>query len=124
MSQKAVTDALETKAGTSIATQSANGLMSSTDKQKSDYGIVPLVIDINSSRTLDTNHLGKMLYASGNTPITLTLPSEVPEGSTIIFFCYGGGRLTLAGPNLRIPEDRKSTRLNSSHVASSYAVFC
>src|SRR5690625_6188938 len=22
------------------------------------------------------------------------------------------------------PEDRKSTRLNSSHVASSYAVFC
>src|SRR5690625_5922375 len=26
-------------------------------------------------------------------------------------------------PN-RLPEDRKSTRLNSSHVATSYAVFC
>src|SRR5690625_7845598 len=25
---------------------------------------------------------------------------------------------------LRKPEDRKSTRLNSSHVAISYAVFC
>src|SRR5207253_4378144 len=23
-----------------------------------------------------------------------------------------------------LPEDRKSTRLNSSHVATSYAVFC
>src|SRR5207253_9535582 len=33
-----------------------------------------------------------------------------------------------AGPSLRDPaaaqEDRKSTRLNSSHVAISYAVFC
>src|SRR5690625_6029152 len=25
---------------------------------------------------------------------------------------------------LTVPEDRKSTRLNSSHVAISYAVFC
>src|SRR5690606_40546392 len=24
----------------------------------------------------------------------------------------------------RVPEDRKSTRLNSSHVKNSYAVFC
>src|SRR5690625_6638340 len=30
-----------------------------------------------------------------------------------------------AGPRLTvIGKDRKSTRLNSSHVASSYAVFC
>src|SRR5437660_9660454 len=27
-------------------------------------------------------------------------------------------------PERRNPEDRKSTRLNSSHVAISYAVFC
>src|SRR5437773_4973254 len=25
---------------------------------------------------------------------------------------------------LKTPEDRKSTRLNSSHITSSYAVFC
>src|SRR5690625_6563290 len=31
------------------------------------------------------------------------------------------GRHHLAGT---LDEDRKSTRLNSSHVASSYAVFC
>src|SRR5256885_12458315 len=28
------------------------------------------------------------------------------------------------GPNLGVVEDRKSTRLNSSHLVISYAVFC
>src|SRR5574339_935714 len=35
----------------------------------------------------------------------------------------GGGRL-LAGLGEGFPVDRKSTRLNSSHQATSYAVFC
>src|SRR5690625_6258954 len=30
----------------------------------------------------------------------------------------------LARADRSLPRDRKSTRLNSSHVASSYAVFC
>src|SRR5439155_15232464 len=30
----------------------------------------------------------------------------------------------LRGPNIMLSKDRKSTRLNSSHVAISYAVFC
>src|SRR5690625_5123803 len=45
--------------------------------------------------------------------------------------CRGGGLTRLATPSGEIatlrrlaPEDRKSTRLNSSHVAISYAVFC
>src|SRR2546429_5819614 len=29
-----------------------------------------------------------------------------------------------AGPRARLPSDRKSTRLNSSHGYISYAVFC
>src|SRR5439155_24734783 len=44
---------------------------------------------------------------------------------------HGVGRLALRGREPRRPlvslarrEDRKSTRLNSSHVAISYAVFC
>src|SRR5439155_18879126 len=37
----------------------------------------------------------------------------------------GRGLVRLAGPAGRTsPLDRKSTRLNSSHVAISYAVFC
>src|SRR5207249_8790629 len=34
------------------------------------------------------------------------------------------GRLVGADRVLPAPEDRKSTRLNSSHVSISYAVFC
>src|SRR5690606_41584456 len=35
------------------------------------------------------------------------------------------GALTIAGPTERLLKaDRKSTRLNSSHVKISYAVFC
>src|SRR5204862_2683357 len=35
-----------------------------------------------------------------------------------------GQRLLTRGPSPREQEDRKSTRLNSSHVEISYAVFC
>src|SRR6266508_2783857 len=34
------------------------------------------------------------------------------------------GRPARSGPRRGRPADRKSTRLNSSHVAISYAVFC
>src|SRR3712207_7787630 len=48
------------------------------------------------------------------------------EGATLIF--PGGVKLRLLHPCARcvIPtiEDRKSTRLNSSHANISYAVFC
>src|SRR5690625_6514680 len=49
----------------------------------------------------------------------------VPEEA---FFSRGesGGTICSSAYNkaLELIEDRKSTRLNSSHVASSYAVFC
>src|SRR5437899_7854223 len=31
---------------------------------------------------------------------------------------------SVSAPTTRAPPDRKSTRLNSSHLGSSYAVFC
>src|SRR2546422_4721408 len=37
---------------------------------------------------------------------------------------YQGERRRPARPRLVIPQDRKSTRLNSSHGYISYAVFC
>src|SRR5437870_13348711 len=37
-----------------------------------------------------------------------------------VLLLFGPSKL----PELRDDEDRKSTRLNSSHVAISYAVFC
>src|SRR5437870_9320326 len=33
-------------------------------------------------------------------------------------------RSAIRDPRSKVPGDRKSTRLNSSHVAISYAVFC
>src|SRR5256885_6761631 len=36
----------------------------------------------------------------------------------------GGGPATLAVPAAELTLDRKSTRLNSSHLVISYAVFC
>src|SRR5690625_5490312 len=38
----------------------------------------------------------------------------------LLLFIFGGVKLAIISPGL----DRKSTRLNSSHVAISYAVFC
>src|SRR5437870_6368173 len=65
------------------------------------------------------------------------LMSRRPPRSTLfpyttLFRSSGGlqgalpGRLHLrgSGPDPRLKSDRKSTRLNSSHVAISYAVFC
>src|SRR2546426_5421971 len=37
---------------------------------------------------------------------------------------YGGSIVPVARPSVPAPGDRKSTRLNSSHLVISYAVFC
>src|SRR5699024_12605820 len=46
----------------------------------------------------------------------------------ITMYCWQVSRTILKHWNIMIPEmpriDRKSTRLNSSHVSTSYAVFC
>src|SRR5437870_7474534 len=40
------------------------------------------------------------------------------------FVCKPGANYRMAASIALPMEDRKSTRLNSSHVANSYAVFC
>src|SRR5437773_9774192 len=54
-------------------------------------------------------------------PYTTLFRSEVEYQS-----CVGGRALAqrLPGPRQQIIRDRKSTRLNSSHITISYAVFC
>src|SRR5690625_5912274 len=47
----------------------------------------------------------------------------VVTGKGDTMFCAGGDLVEFHG-DLPPDEDRKSTRLNSSHVAISYAVFC
>src|SRR5436309_11894957 len=68
-------------------------------------------------------------------PIFFTLPQRQPLG--LIFGCSLRGGVTRLGLTFATPirsvlaalgtdrgRDRKSTRLNSSHVKISYAVFC
>src|SRR5690625_6761207 len=56
------------------------------------------------------------------------LSFHIPSGSFVAVIGHtGSGKSTLIQHlnGLVLPtEDRKSTRLNSSHVANSYAVFC
>src|SRR2546426_3228338 len=49
-----------------------------------------------------------------------------PEGDQNLFPRPGGPwpRSGVSSRCLRAPSDRKSTRLNSSHLVISYAVFC
>src|SRR5207253_10651424 len=60
---------------------------------------------------------------------TLSLHDALPICITIVQFFVERGQLFVAGLQLLLRGfqffvDRKSTRLNSSHVAISYAVFC
>src|SRR5271169_4346665 len=48
----------------------------------------------------------------------------IPKGLVTAIFCGGAGLGTSSGSANAAPQDRKSTRLNSSHGSISYAVFC
>src|SRR5690606_40079622 len=76
-----------------------------------------------SSRPADHRHLHSFptrrssdLLPYGS-PAPYCSPPENDEGSA-------PGNVSSAGPRCGSLPDRKSTRLNSSHVKSSYAVFC
>src|SRR5690606_40652836 len=47
--------------------------------------------------------------------------SMLSEGMMELF---AGDKMNVAALGNMVPQDRKSTRLNSSHVKISYAVFC
>src|SRR5690606_40999246 len=47
-----------------------------------------------------------------------------PVQLRLVFRAQGHGDLLLQPGGVGLVEDRKSTRLNSSHVKISYAVFC
>src|SRR5260221_1648463 len=71
--------------------------------------IVPVVLGHNDATLDAAEHLQREGFA-----VRGIRPPTVPEG---------GSRLRLS-LTTRISEDRKSTRLNSSHTVISYAVFC
>ncbi len=59
-------------------------------------------------------------------PIMKQIKIEAENGKPVLGICNGAQILVESGlvPGLENHRDRKSTRLNSSHVVISYAVFC
>src|SRR5699024_11272837 len=73
-----------------------------------------------SSSNKDVSRIGSS--DSGTSTYFVTL--EVTE-ATEAQYCPGSSHTpSLPSASRRTPSDRKSTRLNSSHVSISYAVFC
>src|SRR5690625_6081887 len=72
-----------------------------------------------------TTELGNDIYAVGGTKYLLELAEAVVSTAPLKKyeqFILDAYRLRASRKYMM--EDRKSTRLNSSHVAISYAVFC
>src|SRR5438876_9175754 len=57
-------------------------------------------------------------------PYTTLFRSREEGRSQLVRSGKGHGVLGVEPEDVRIPPDRKSTRLNSSHPSISYAVFC
>src|SRR5438874_10362072 len=62
----------------------------------------------------DRDHFGRIFYNQARLSA-----AAVPQLALVMGSCTAGGAYVPA-----MSEDRKSTRLNSSHVEISYAVFC
>src|SRR5439155_976766 len=56
--------------------------------------------------------------------LAIPVPATRRKGSGHFITIHNPREHNLKGMAVKIPLDRKSTRLNSSHVAKSYAVFC
>src|SRR5690242_21472391 len=71
----------------------------------------------------------RVLIPRPETEILVETAIEIIErGKRVVDVGTGSGciavTLSLERPDLRVTVDRKSTRLNSSHMSISYAVFC
>src|SRR5690625_5839464 len=75
-----------------------------------------------------TERLGIEFLSASPESVTARMP--VAGNTQVVGLLHGGASAALAetvgsvAATLHAGKDRKSTRLNSSHVAISYAVFC
>src|SRR5256885_11871974 len=67
------------------------------------------------STATDPNRRSLYLYARRNFTLSLLAAFDQPPVAT---------NCTARKASVVVPQDRKSTRLNSSHLVISYAVFC
>src|SRR5438132_10876538 len=65
----------------------------------------------------------KTMWSGVRNPVAQKHLHAVKKGDRV-FFYHTGDEKAVVGIAKALGEDRKSTRLNSSHTVSSYAVFC
>src|SRR5206468_13133518 len=75
-------------------------------------------------RSLITIAVSMMAACSRNPQASAPPPKAAPEEPLRATVWTGKGELFLEYPALVVNQDRKSTRLNSSHDQNTYAVFC
>src|SRR5207253_7844880 len=85
------------------------------DDVRVDHGSIHFTLasehgPVDFSGTMTAKRISGTVTHGGGSPMPLTLSKAAPSSQ--------------AAALLKVKGDRKSTRLNSSHVATSYAVFC
>src|SRR5207249_7617956 len=78
-------------------------------------------ITINTAGNTSGNFVTISGVISANQDITFWKTNTATAGATLVL---NGANTFLGNLNIKNGTDRKSTRLNSSHVSISYAVFC
>src|SRR5690625_6159739 len=95
--------------------------------------LILLALNVPIAFGLSIATLLTMLFTIDFTPAVVTMAQRMAGGINsfallaIPFFVFSGllmGQGGIARRLIDFAKDRKSTRLNSSHVATSYAVFC
>src|SRR5690606_23837041 len=94
------------------------------------------LFDVDEGSILVLSYIGytnsEIEIGENDTPLDIVMLSDAEVLDELVVVGYGtqlksdltGSVGTLKGDELRDRPDRKSTRLNSSHVKISYAVFC
>src|SRR5699024_11550128 len=83
--------------------------------------VVPVVRDADK---LDFAGVEKEIKELGTKANEKKLTMDELQGGSFTITNGGIFGSMMSTPILNAPQDRKSTRLNSSHVSISYAVFC
>src|SRR5207249_9788912 len=84
-------------------------------------GVSKLVVSTQHSDKIDNAELREGVIALVVRPVLADVAFDVVDRDVLI---NPTGRFVVGGPQGDAGLDRKSTRLNSSHVSISYAVFC
>src|SRR5690349_22385135 len=87
-------------------------------------GLAAVLVGDNPASATYVRMKGQACEEAGLYHETVRLPKDTSEAELLALVDRLNGDAKIHGILVQLPLDRKSTRLNSSHVEISYAVFC